>query len=153
MSLKGNSKAAALSILLGCAALAAGCGTDDPATTTQGVSKATANQLADLSEQVATELDSGDTCSAAHSADDLSQAIADANLPAQVRSQSEEVADRLVAEVNCPEPVVTTTTETKTKEEKPDDHGDHPGEIHIPPGHGGTPPGHDHGHHGQEGGD
>jgi hypothetical protein len=86
----------------------AGCGSDGgPSTvvrTSPPVERSSANHLANMSEQVADDLDAGDTCSAAIAADELSSAVDDADLPSYLRSSVEETATRLVNEVNCPPP-------------------------------------------------
>ena len=46
------------------------------------ISAATAGHLAKLSDRVASDLDAGDTCHAAHAADDLRAAVEEADLPA-----------------------------------------------------------------------
>jgi hypothetical protein len=109
----------------------------------------TAGHLAKLSDRVASDLDAGDTCHAAHAADDLSAAVEEADIPATMRSDVEEVSGRLVDEVNCPPPPPPPEPKKKKDEKKTDKHGkDHHGDENgfIPPGqakHGGLePPGH-----------
>ncbi len=106
----------------------------------------TAGHLAKLSDRVASELDSGDTCHAAHTADDLRAAVEDADIPASMQAGVDEVTGRLVDEVNCPPP---PPPPPEPKKKKPDDHKDehqgdeHHGDEHAPPGHekhGGTRP-------------
>jgi N-acetylmuramoyl-L-alanine amidase len=126
--------------------LAAGCGSDEKAPTTKppALSAATANQLATLSEQIATDLDAGDTCDAAQAADELQSAVDGADLSTALRPGVEEVASRLVNEVNCPPPPPAPEPEEKDKtdEQSHDDKQKSGGiEIPIPPGHGGEPPG------------
>jgi hypothetical protein len=94
-----------------------------------------------LSERVATELDDGNTCHAAHAADDLQSAVESANLPASIRSNVDEVTGRLVDEVNCPPP---PAPEPKKKKHPGDQNkqDQHHGDGHAPPAHGGKlPPG------------
>jgi hypothetical protein len=140
----GISKASgvlAISVVLAVLVLAA-CGSGDGGTTTQApaLSVPTANRLATLSERVATELDSGNTCHAAHAADDLQSEIESANLPASIRSSVDEVAGRLVDEVNCPPP--PPPPEPKKKKGDQNKQDQHQGDEHKPPGHGGKlPPG------------
>jgi hypothetical protein len=124
---KGISTAfgAALALALTLALSACGSGSGN-----QAVSAHTANRLAAVSDEIASDLDAGDTCTAAHRADDLVAAVRSADLPDDVRPQVETVASQLVNEVNCPAPVPVTTTNEK------DHHG--PGDAHG---------------HGQEGGD
>jgi hypothetical protein len=64
--------------------------------------------------------------------------VEDANLPASMSSDVDEVTGRLVDEVNCPPPPPPPEPkEKKKKDEKHDEHGDeHHGEDHHePPGH------------------
>lgn len=143
----GNLKAAGLAISVVLAALAvSACGSGEEATTTQPppLSAATADQLAKLSERVADELDAGNTCHAAHTADDLSSAVGEANLAASLRPAVEEVTTQLVDEVNCPPPPPPPEPEKKKKDEKKQDEhkGDQGGDQNSGPGHsGGVPPG------------
>jgi hypothetical protein len=103
-----RSKAAGLTIALTLAVLAlaaCGSGTDDQTTTQPPpVSAATADHLAKLSDRIATDLAAGETCSAARAADDLQAAVEVADLSATLRPGVEEVASRLVDQVNCPPP-------------------------------------------------
>jgi len=145
----GIRKAAAPVIALVLAGVAAGCGSDPETTSTAkappAISAATAKQLAELSDQVATELDAGDTCDAAYAADQLQGAVEDADLSAGLRPGVEQVASDLVNEVNCPPP--PPEPEPKKKPKKPKEHGKQGGENGDeggpgPPGHsGGLPPG------------
>ena len=50
------------------------------------------------------DLDAGDTCNAAHAADDLKAAVEDSDLPANLRPGVDAVAGDLVDQVNCPPP-------------------------------------------------
>jgi hypothetical protein len=151
----GKSKAAGLAILIALAALVLGaCGSGGGDTTKPQpppLSAATAGHLAKLSERVASDLDAGDTCHAAHAADDLRAAVQESDLPANLRPGVDAVAGNLVDQVNCPPPPPAPPPE-KTKPEKPKDehNGDqHHGDEHQggdngpkPPGHGGKlPPG------------
>jgi hypothetical protein len=155
----GKSKPAGLAILVALATLVLGaCGSGGEVTTKPQrppVSAATAGHLAKLSERVASDLDAGDTCDAAHAADDLKAAVQESDLPANLRPGVDAVAGDLVDQVNCPPPPAPPPQ--KKKPEKPTDehHGDqqdggehHGGEHHggdsgpKPPGHGGKlPPG------------
>jgi hypothetical protein len=148
---KNRWKAAATTLGAGLAALALGaCGSDGDGTTMAQpppIAPDTAAHLAKLSDRVASELDSGDTCHAAHTADDLRLAVEDADLPASISSDVDAVAGRLVDEVNCPPP--PEPEPKKNKDEKQEEHGDeHQGDEdhHEPPGHakhgGIVPPGH-----------
>ena len=149
----GKSRPAGLAILVALAALVLGaCGSGGGDTTkpqSPPVSAATAGHLAKLSERVASDLDAGDTCHAAHAADDLRAAVQESDLPANLRPSVDEVAGNLVDQVNCPPPPAPPP---EKKPEKPKDqhHGDqHNGDQHQggdngpkPPGHGGKlPPG------------
>jgi hypothetical protein len=112
--------AIALALTLGVTA----CGSDGGGSTS--LSRPTADRLAAVSDEIASDLDSGDTCGAAHRADDLKTAVQAADLPDNVRTQVESAASQLVEEVNC-EPQATTTE----KQPKPDEHGH--GDEHKPP--------------------
>src|SRR4051794_34854596 len=151
--LTGKSRAAGLAVLFALAALSLGaCGSsggDDGTTVAQPppIPPGTAGHLAKLSDRVASDLDTGDTCHAAHAADDLSAAVEDANLPASMSADVEAATGRLVDEVNCPPPPPPPEPKKK-KDEGHDEHGgDHHGDENgfIPPGqakHGGLgPPG------------
>ena len=152
----GKSRPAGLAILVALAALVLGaCGSGGGDTTKPQpppVSAATAGHLAKLSERVASDLDAGDTCQAAHAADELKAAVQKSDLPANLRPGVDAVAGNLVDQVNCPPPPPPPPPPEKTKPEKPKDehHGDqHNGDEHKggdngpkPPGHGGKlPPG------------
>jgi hypothetical protein len=151
--MSGNRKVVGVAVLLASAAvLLAACGSGgDQVTTVQRppVSVETAGHLAKLSDRVATDLDAGDTCHAAHAADDLRAAVEDAEMPATMRSSVDAAAGRLVDEVNCPPPPPPEPEKKKKKEEKHGgQHGDdhHDGQGFVPPGHakhgGLVPPGH-----------
>jgi hypothetical protein len=126
----GNLKAAGVAISIACAALGlAACGSsgDTSSTTARpAVSAATVNRLATLSDRIASDLDAGDTCHAAHAADDLSSAVQESDLPAALRSGVDAAAGRLVDQVNCPPPP-PPPPEEKKKEEKKDHKDDHQG--------------------------
>lgn len=104
----GIRKAASLSALLVVTALGlAACGSGSETTTTTArpaVSRDTADHLAKLSNRIAADIDAGDLCQAAHAADDLSAAVQDSDLPANLRPGVETVATDLVNQVNCPPP-------------------------------------------------
>jgi hypothetical protein len=149
----GKMKAAGLAIMLALTAPAlASCGSGGGQTTVAqppSISPSTAGQLAKLSDRVATDLDSGDTCHAAHAADDLQTAVEEADIPPSMRPDVDAVTSSLVDQVNCPPP--PPPPEPKKKPEpKPqgEQHGnDHQGDEHfVPPGHakhgGFGPPGH-----------
>jgi hypothetical protein len=147
----GTLKAAGLAISLAMVSVAlTACGSGGGGTTaTQPppISAATAGRLAKLSDRVASDLDAGDTCHAAHAADELRTAVEDADMPTSMRPQVDAVAGRLVDQVNCPPPPPPPAPE-KPKPDKPDEHHDehHGGEHPVPPGHvkhgGLVPPGH-----------
>ena len=131
----------------------ASCGSGDEATTTTPppppVSVSTADELAKLSSRIATNLDAGLTCDAAIAADELMAAVEEADLAPTIRPGIEEVATRLVDEVNCPPPPPPPEPERKEEqkkedEKKQDEGGDQgqDGEENSGPGHsGGLPPG------------
>ena len=140
-----------LAILLALAALGLGAcgsgGSDSTVAQRPAVSAATADRLAKLSDRIATELDAGDTCHAAHTADDLRTAVEASDLPATLLSGVDAAAGRLVDQVNCPPP--PPAPEPEKKKPEGDQHGDehHGGDNHVtPPGHekhgGLVPPGH-----------
>ena len=93
-------------MLLGVMAVVlASCGSGDETTTTTArpaVARATADHLVKLSDRIASDLDAGDTCNAAHAADDLQAAVEDSDLPANLRPGVDAVAVDLVNQVNCP---------------------------------------------------
>jgi hypothetical protein len=146
-------KSVGLAILLTLAALEVGaCGSDGTDTTVPKrppLSATTADHLAKLSDRVASELDAGNTCDAAYAADDLRAAVEESDLPATMRPGVDEVAGRLVDEVNCPPPPPPPEPDEKEKkkEEKGKDDKHQGGDDEFtPPGqakHGGfVPPGH-----------
>jgi hypothetical protein len=155
----GKSKPTGLAILVTLGALVLGaCGSGRGDTTRPQpppVSAATAGHLAKLSERVASDLDAGDTCHAAHAADDLRAAVQESDLPANLRPGVDAVAGNLVDQVNCPPPPAPPPEKKKPEKPKDKHHGDqqngdqHNGGEHQggdngpkPPGHGGKlPPG------------
>jgi hypothetical protein len=155
----GIRKVAGLAMLLGLSALVlTACGSGDETTTTTTarppVSPATADHLAKLSDRIASDLDAGDTCHAAHAADDLHAAVEDSDLPANLRPGIGAVAGDLVNQVNCPPPPPPPPEpEKKPKKPKPDEHdkGDEqgPGGNHGNGDNGGSG---DHGGHSDHGG-
>ncbi len=126
-------------------------GTDTTKPEPPPVSAVTADRLAKLSDRVASDLDGGDTCHAAHAADDLKTAVQESDLPANLRPGVDAVAGDLVDQVNCPPPPAPPPEEKKKPEKSHSDHqggqdhgGEHQGDNHKPkpPGHGGkVPPG------------
>jgi hypothetical protein len=147
----GNPRAMALAVALALAAVPVlgACGSSDDSGEAS-LSSATAEELASQSEQIAAELDAGDTCAAAHRADDLDAAVAEADIPEELRTEVEDATQQLVDQVNCePPPEETTTEETTTEEtttqeeeKKPeDDEKSKEEDSSGPPGKGGEPPG------------
>jgi hypothetical protein len=140
----GNLKICGATITVALAALAlSACGSGDagPAAVQPALSPATASELAKLSDRIASDLDAGDTCHAAHAADDLKAAVEQADLPDSMRGAVDETAGRLVDEVNCPPPPPPPEPKKKPKDEHKGDKKDHHGDENKPPGHGGVPPG------------
>jgi hypothetical protein len=138
----GNLKAAGLVMLLALGApglIACGSATDTTTTTAPpAVSATTADRLAKLSDRIASDLDAGDICHAAHAADDLRSAVEESDLPASIRPGVDDVAGNLVDQVNCPPPPPPPEPEKKKHE---GEHKDKQGDK-KPPGHGGKlPPG------------
>jgi hypothetical protein len=115
-------KAAGPGLLLVLAALGlAACGSGSDTTTTPArpaVSATTADRLAKLSDRIATDLDAGDVCHAAHAADDLSAEVQESDLPANLRPGVEAVAGDLVNQVNCPPPPPPPEPEPEKKPKK-----------------------------------
>lgn len=131
-------------------ALAAGlslaaCGSDQappPSKTVAALPAATANRLAGQSERIADQLDSGDVCGAAHSADELDGAVAEADVSAELRSELEAATEQLVNSVNCPPPPEPKKKEKdKGNQEEGEDHGHDEDSSSGSPGRGDLPPG------------
>jgi hypothetical protein len=153
----GIRKAGGLAILLALAPIvltACGSSGDDTTTTATrpAVSRETADHLAKLSKEVASDLDVGETCSAAIAADELKAAVERSDLPVNIRPGVDEVATDLVNQVNCPPPPPPPEPEKKPKKPNKDEDDEHGNEGQgngsdekIPPGqakHGGfVPPG------------
>jgi len=146
----GNVKVCGVTTAVVVVALAlSACGSDDPAAPAAvqpAVAPATADRLVKLSDRVASDLDAGDTCHAAHAADDLKAAVEESDLPDSMRGAVDETAGRLVDEVNCPPPPPPPAPpeEKKKKDEHKSQEGDQKdqhGDQHKNPGHGGTAPG------------
>jgi hypothetical protein len=144
-----SSKAVALAGGFAVMALGLGsCGSGDDSENAEPpppISVATAKQLASLSEEIAVDLDAGDTCTAAARADDLADAIESARIDGRLRPGIEEVAANLVNQVNCPpppEPEKKKDEEKKEDEERKEGEGDGegyedeklPGVESLPPG-------------------
>jgi hypothetical protein len=138
-----------LTILLVLAAVGLGaCGSGSDTTTTRdrpAVSAATADRLAKLSDRIASDLDGGDICHAAHAADDLRSAVEESDLPATLSPGVDAAAGRLVDQVNCPPPAPAPAPpqekKPKKQEKKPkEEHGNqdkqgHGGDEKSRPGH------------------
>jgi hypothetical protein len=147
----GNSSPKAMGAVV-TVALAAGfalaaCGSDEdpPAPkTVASLPAPTADRLAVRSERIADQLDSGDVCGAAHSADELDGAVTEADVPAELRSELEAATEQLVNTVNCPPPPEPEKPKKPKKDEgeEDQDHG-HDGDSGSgPPGpDGDQPPG------------
>ena len=121
------------------------CGSEDspPTKTAAVLPAATADRLAGKSERIADQLDSGDMCGAARSADELDAAVAEAEVPAEIRSELEAAAEQLVNSVNCPQPPEPKKKEKdQGKQEEGKDHGHDEDSSSGPPGQeGNLPPG------------
>lgn len=155
----GNWKAAGLILLVLVPVGLGACGSGSDTTTTTpvrpAVSAATADRLAKLSDRIASDLDAGDICHAAHAADDLRSAVEASDLPATLRPGVDAAAARLVDQVNCPPPPPPPAPEPEPappEEKKPekDEHGNqdkqgHGGDENSNSGHskngGFVPPG------------
>jgi hypothetical protein len=154
----GNWKAAGLILLVLVPVGLGACGSGSDTTTTPvrpAVSAATADRLAKLSDRIASDLDAGDICHAAHAADDLRSAVEASDLPATLRPGVDAAAGRLVDQVNCPPPPPPPAPEPEPappEEKKPEkaEHGNqdkqgHGGDENSNSGHskngGFVPPG------------
>jgi hypothetical protein len=94
-------------IALGAALSLTACGgSDQTLAETPRLPRAVANELARSSEQVAAALDAGDVCGAAVLADDLENAvegaIAEGDVPPELRPELEAAAVELQNGINCP---------------------------------------------------
>jgi hypothetical protein len=131
-------------------ALAAGfwlaaCGSDEdsppPPKTVASLPAPTADRLAVRSERIADQIDSGDVCGAAHSADELDVAVAEADVPAELRTELEAATEQLVNSVNCPPPPEPKKPK-KGKGDEGEEHGNDEDSGDGPPEQGGDlPPG------------
>jgi hypothetical protein len=154
----GIRKAGLMTLLGAMAVVLASCGSGTETTTTTDrpvVARSTADHLVKLSDRIASDLDAGDTCNAAHAADDLQAAVEDSDLPANLRPGVDAVALDLVNKVNCPAPPPPPPAPEPEKKAKPepkpnkdDEKGHGPGGDHgnaEKPGHpkqgGFVPPG------------
>ena len=87
----------------------AGCGGGvDEATTEPTLPAGLAQDLADQADAIALAYESGDECKAAQQADVLNQAVIEAinggKVPAELQESLQGTANKLVNEINCPEP-------------------------------------------------
>jgi hypothetical protein len=102
--------------LVACAALA-GCGGDGETAEPPppSIEPAVAEELAQAADRVANLLANGDTCGAAHAADDLQDAVVAAvnegSIPPELQEQLGTSAGELVNTVNCPPPETDTVDE------------------------------------------
>ena len=98
-------------VVLGALALS-GCGSNGEDTVAEPprIPAAKGTQLAELSERIAGDLDAGDECSAAESADDLLNAIERAHLDKRF-SDAKTVATSLAERIDCPPPPAPTNAE------------------------------------------
>jgi hypothetical protein len=83
-----------------------------------------ASNLAQRSDEVATLVDTGNTCDAAQKADELADEVKRASdeIPAELRSELEAATQKLVDTVNCPPP--PEEKPKKPKDEKEHGHGE-----------------------------
>jgi hypothetical protein len=86
----------------------AGCGSSsETSTEPPTLPRALASALADKSDEIASALEGGDSCGAAHHADELKEAvdaaISDGQVPAAFRGELERTTTDLQNEVNCTE--------------------------------------------------
>ena len=118
---KGNVLGLAIA-LAGGAALLAGCGGgDDEAAASGSLPAKTAEELAGMSDGIGDALEAGDTCEAAHQADELKSAVSEADIPEDLRAEVEAGADQLVNQVNCDDQEEEGEDEKTTTEER--EHG------------------------------
>jgi hypothetical protein len=94
--------------LIACAAVSgcAGGGSDDSTPPRPAFAPAVAQELSAAADRVADLLAAGDTCGAAHAADDLQRDVIEAvnagDVPPAFQEELGAVAAELVNEVNCP---------------------------------------------------
>jgi hypothetical protein len=134
---------AAVALAAGLSLVACGNGEDSPPPkTVPSLPAATADRLAVQSEQIADRLDAGDVCGAAHSADELDGAVAEAEVPAEIRAELEAATEQLVNSVNCPPPP-EPKKEKKDEDEGNGDQGDEGPDQGQDEGSGPKPPGYE----------
>lgn len=126
---------------------AAGCGSEDGTLEGASLESDTAERLAMGSEEIAEALDAGDTCDAAHRADQLASEVSEVELPDELRGEAEAGAEQLVNSVNCePEPEgkgkgKRDKEEAKEDEEQKEGEEDDSGSGASGQGDGSLPPG------------
>jgi hypothetical protein len=140
-----KARGAVVTVALAAGFLLAACGSDEdsppPPETVASLPAPTANRLAVRSERIADQLDSGDVCGAAHSADELDGAVASADVPAEIRTELEAATEQLVNTVNCPPPPEPKKPK-KEKDDEGEEHGNDGDFGDGPPGQDGElPPG------------
>jgi hypothetical protein len=106
----------------------AGCGSSSETSTGQpALPRALASALADKSDEIASSLEDGDACGAAHLADELKEAVDAAisrgQVPAAFRGELERTSTDLQNEVNCTE----EPEDKKEHEDKGEDKGEKKG--------------------------
>ncbi len=94
--------------ILGAVLVLAACGGGEAPPEEPALPRALAQRLAEQSEAIADRLDAGDTCGAAHQADDFAraveQAIGTGDVPAAFQRELRQTARQLQNDVNCPQP-------------------------------------------------
>ena len=111
--------------LAACSALVlavGGCGGEDSAQNdAPRIQAAAATQLADRSEEIASLIDAGDVCGAAHRADELLAAaeveVEEGTVPPELASELTSQAEALRNEVNCPAPPPVEADEDDDEDE------------------------------------
>lgn len=110
--------------LTACSALVlalAGCGGEEPPDGAQRIEAAAATQLADRADEIASLIDDGEVCTAAHKADELFAAAHDeverGTVPPALASELTSKAEALRDEVNCDEPPPPPVTDEDDEEE------------------------------------
>jgi hypothetical protein len=117
--------------LAACSALllaVAGCGGEDGAPdNAPRIDAAAATQLADRSDEVASLIDAGDVCGAAHRADELLAAaeteVEKGTVPPALASELTAKAEALRDEVNCPQPPPPPPADEDDEDEDDKDKG------------------------------
>lgn len=109
--------------LAAAAAVLGGCGSDGGDAAGGSLPADTAEELAAMSDGIADALEAGDTCDAAHRADELQTAVSEADIPDDLRDEVEAGADQLVNGVNCESDEDRTTTKDEGGEGDEDENG------------------------------